>query len=124
MLSLLIAATFCLSPGDNDLIWVEGEAAKTREVGPKHGWYNSIKTELLSGGDWVSNFGDKDGIVTYDVPVKAAGTYTLWVRANPIAAALAWKLATGSGRRSIPGAPRTRSTWRPTTARTCATSPG
>src|SRR5258706_7534727 len=93
MLSLLLAAAFSLTPvGDDDLIWIEGEAAKTKEVGPPHGWYNSIKKDLLSGGDWVSNFGDKDGLVTYDVPVKKAGTYTLSVRANSIAAALAWKL--------------------------------
>ena len=93
MTALLIAAIFSLSPGDDDLIWIEGEAARTREVSPKHSWYNSIKTELLSGGDWISNYGDKDGIVVYDVPVKSGGTYTLWVRANPVAgAALAWKL--------------------------------
>jgi hypothetical protein len=95
MLALLTAAFFALPPGDGDLIWIEGEATKTREVGPPHSWYNSIKKELLSGGDWVSNYGDKDGIVTYDVPVRTAGTYTLWVRANPVAAALAWKLGDG-----------------------------
>jgi hypothetical protein len=95
MLSLLIAALFALPPGDDDLIWVEGEAAKTKEISPPHSWYNSIKKDLLSGGDWVSNFGDKDGVVTYDVPVKKAGSYTLWVRANNIAAALAWKIGDG-----------------------------
>ena len=96
MLSLLLAATLALSPaGDDDLIWVEGEAAKTKDVGPLHGWYNSIKKDLLSGGDWVSNFSGKDGLVTYDVEVKKSATYTLWVRANPIGAALAWKVADG-----------------------------
>ncbi|HVE39613.1 MAG TPA: hypothetical protein VNM14_06975 [Planctomycetota bacterium] len=95
MLSLLIAAIFCLPPGDDDLIWVEGEAARTKEISPPHSWYTSIKKDLLSGGDWVSNFGDKDGIVVYDLAVKKAGTYTLWVRANPIAAALAWKIGDG-----------------------------
>lgn len=94
MLSLLLAAALAMG-GDDDLIWIEGEAAKTKDVGPAHGWYNSIKKELLSGGDWVSNYSDKDGLVTYDVPVKKAGSYTLWVRANPIGAALAWKLGDG-----------------------------
>ena len=89
MLALLIATLAALSPagalagaGDDDLIWVEGEAARTKEISPPHSWYTSIKKELLSGGDWISNFGDKDGIAVYDLNVKKAGTYTLWVRAN------------------------------------------
>jgi hypothetical protein len=94
---LLFAALMALAtpPGDDDLIWIEGEAAKTKEVSGPHPWYNSVKKELLSGGDWISNYGDKDGLATYDVPVKKAGTYTMWVRANPVGAALAWKLGDG-----------------------------
>jgi len=97
MHSLLFAAllAFANPPGDDDLIWIEGEAPKTKEVSPVHGWYNDIKKDLLSGGDWLSNFGDKDGFATYDVPVKKAGTYTLWVRANPIGSALAWRIGEG-----------------------------
>ena len=42
MLSFLLAAIFCvptaLPPGDDDLIWIEGEAAKTKDVSPPHGW--------------------------------------------------------------------------------------
>lgn len=91
MITLLLA----LALGNDDLLWIEGEAPKTKEVGPPHGWYNSIKKDLLSGGDWISNFSGKDGLVTYDVAVKKAGSYTLWVRANPIGAALAWKLGDG-----------------------------
>jgi hypothetical protein len=97
MHTLLLASLLAMTagPGDDDLIWIEGEAAKTKEVSPVHGWYNSIKKDLLSGGDWLSNFGDKDGFATYDLPVKKAGTYTLWVRANPIGSALAWRLGDG-----------------------------
>lgn len=99
MLHLLLAMTAALlgsvPPGDDDLIWIEGESAKTREVGPPHNWYNSVKKELLSGGDWLTNFSDKDGLAAYDVPVRKAGAFTLWVRANPIAAALAWRLGEG-----------------------------
>ncbi|HLY08794.1 MAG TPA: hypothetical protein VKW04_05725 [Planctomycetota bacterium] len=97
MHTMLMAALLALAapPGDDDLIWVEGEAAKTKDVSPVHGWYNNIKKDLLSGGDWLSNFGGKDGLATYDVPVKKAGVYTLWVRANPIGAALAWRLGDG-----------------------------
>ncbi|HVR83863.1 MAG TPA: hypothetical protein VMU54_06085, partial [Planctomycetota bacterium] len=97
MHSLLLAAlcTLATPPADDDLIWVEGEAATTKDVSPPNAWYNSIKTELLSGGAWLSNFGNKDGTATYEVPVKKAGTYTMWVRANPIAAALSWRLGEG-----------------------------
>ena len=50
MLSLFLAAALALPaatpPGDDDLIWVEGEAAKTKDVSPPHGWYNSVKKLL------------------------------------------------------------------------------
>src|SRR3954471_3858982 len=96
MISLLLAAAALFgAPGGDALIWIEGEAAKSRQVGPPHNWYNSVKKELLSGGDWLSNYGDKDGLATYEVDVKKAGTYTLWVRANPIGSALAWRLGDG-----------------------------
>ena len=42
MLSFVIAALLALPSGDDDLIWVEGEAAKTREVSPPHSWYNAV----------------------------------------------------------------------------------
>jgi hypothetical protein len=95
MITTLLLALALAPVAQDDLIWIEGEAPKTKEVGPPHGWYNSIKKDLLSGRDWVSNFGDKDGLVTYDLPVKKAGTYFLWVRANPIGAALAWRVGEG-----------------------------
>ena len=79
MHSLLIASLLALAaPPDDDLIWIEGEAAKTKEVSPPHNWYNSVKKELLSGGDWISNYGDKDGFANKSMPqmveaLKGAG---------------------------------------------------
>jgi hypothetical protein len=81
--------------GDDDVIWVEAESARSIEVGPPNGWYNDIKTGLLSGGKWVSNFSDQDGLLTYDIPVAKPADYTLWVRANPVGAALAYRLEDG-----------------------------
>ena len=95
MITTLLLALALGQSGKDDVLWVEGEAAKTRQVAPPHSWYNSIKKDLLSGGDWVSNFSDKDGLVGYEVQVPKAATYTLWVRANPIGAALAWKIGDG-----------------------------
>jgi hypothetical protein len=72
-------------------IWVEGESAKTKECTP-HGWYDSIKKGLLSGGDRASNYGPKDGLFEYDVVIPADGEYTFWIRANPIGAKLSYRL--------------------------------
>ena len=125
MLSLLLAATLGFAaPGDDDLIWIEGEAAKTKDVSPPHGWYTSVKKDMLSGGEFLSNYGAKDGLATYDVPVKKAGTYTLWVRANPIGAALSWRLGEGDWKGSRPASTWTTSTWPRTAGRTCASWPG
>ena len=109
MITTLLLALALGQSGKDDVLWVEGEAAKTRQVAPPHSWYNSIKKDLLSGGDWVSNFSDKDGLVGYEVQVPKAGTYALWVRANPIGAALAWKI----GAKSISPVPGTRCSWTP-----------
>ncbi|NQT37008.1 MAG: hypothetical protein HQ581_05940 [Planctomycetes bacterium] len=67
-----------------DYVWVEGEAAKARNVAV-HGWYNSIKKIELSGKEWISNYGKTDGTADYDLKVPADGDYAFWVRANTVA---------------------------------------
>ena len=70
-------------------IWIEGESAKRTDA-KKHPWYGGqVKKDLLSGGDFVSNFGGKkpgESVVEFDVPV--AGDYTFWMRVNPVGARL------------------------------------
>jgi hypothetical protein len=90
ILALLQGAKDAGHPEDGYL-WIEGESAKTR-VCTQNSWYDSIKRGLLSGGDRASNFGPKDGLFGYDVDVPADGEYTLWVRANPIASKLSYRL--------------------------------
>ena len=52
-------------------------------VHASHGWYSdAVKKDQLSGGDWVSNFGNADGVAGYDLTIAKDGEYTLWVRAN------------------------------------------
>lgn len=77
-----------------DGIWVEGEAAASAEV-VRHSWYRSVKKDLLSEGDWLAHFGERDGIARYEVRAPAAGRYVLWVRANPIQSSLSYRLGEG-----------------------------
>ncbi|HYF00414.1 MAG TPA: hypothetical protein VEJ18_15955 [Planctomycetota bacterium] len=83
--------------GDDGLIWVEGEAAKARQV-QRHGWYHdAVKKASLSGGDWVSNFGGAEGTAEYEFEASSAGPRDFWVRANPVAgAALSYRLNGGA----------------------------
>jgi hypothetical protein len=74
-------------------IWVEGEKP-TRDAMNRHPWwYDKVKRGELSGGDWLSNFSaEKEGAAEYAVDVPAAGKYAFWVRANPVAAKLSYRL--------------------------------
>ncbi|MEZ5387940.1 MAG: hypothetical protein R3F13_20730 [Prosthecobacter sp.] len=76
-------------------IWIEGEDASRKSVHP-HSWYNSVKTQELSGGAWLSNFakGDgKQGEAEYSVEIPSAGSYSLWLRANPTKSKMSLKIA-------------------------------
>jgi hypothetical protein len=72
-------------------IWVEGEAA-TKKTVTAHNWYNSVKKEVLSGGDWLSHYGDAPGEAGYEVEVAEPATYTLWARLNPVASQPRWRV--------------------------------
>lgn len=69
-----------------DYVWVEGESAKTQNA-VRHGWYNSVKRGMLSGGDWLCNFGNTEAIAEYDVEIPKNARYAFWIRANPVAGA-------------------------------------
>ncbi len=74
-------------------IWIEGESAAESTVQRHPWWYDKVKTDQLSGGDFITNWSDKaDGAVAYTIKVDEAGSYRLWLRANPTAAKLGWKL--------------------------------
>lgn len=71
-----------------DHIWVEGESGEAENVSP-NGWYLSVRSQDLSGKDWLASYGGKKPLLV-DFPVKIPkdGSYTLWIRANPIGAQL------------------------------------
>ena len=79
-------------------IWIEGEAPASDRT-TRHGWYDSVKLEELSGGGWISHYNDTEaGEAGYAFEVAEAGDYTLFVRANPVKAKLSVRLDDGQWR--------------------------
>ncbi len=76
-------------------LWVEGEAPAANTMHRHPWWFDQVKKDLLSGGDWISNFAKEEGTADYKVEVKEAGDYVLWVRANPTGTKLSWMLDSG-----------------------------
>ncbi|TWT53672.1 hypothetical protein Pla22_13030 [Rubripirellula amarantea] len=90
----LVIANFSQVNAD-DFIWVEGEDAVTHSM-KQHGWYNSVKRGELSGGQWLSHFGTGElPVAKFDVQAKTSGEHELWLRANPIAAAMSVRINGG-----------------------------
>ena len=83
-----------------DAIWIEGEAPSRSTMNRHPWWYDKVKKDVLSGGDWISNFSaDKEGTAEYDFNAITPDNYVLWVRANPsVGAQLWWQLDTGEWR--------------------------
>lgn len=77
-------------------VWIEGEEARASDFKP-HNWYSDmVKKDSLSGGNWLSTFDGPAGATgTWDVDIPKDGTWTLWLRANPIQAGLDWRLDDG-----------------------------
>ena len=76
-------------------IWVEGEAP-AKSSAQKHGWYDGVIRDVLSGADWLSHYGPAPGEATYDVEVAEAGSHTVWARLNPVASQPKWQLDGGA----------------------------
>ncbi len=80
---------------DSDTIWIEGEQATRKDVS-RHSWYDSVKKDTLSGNDWLSHFDErKEGFAEFEFDVAEADSFAFWLRANPLAAKLSYKLDTG-----------------------------
>ncbi|RYD38854.1 MAG: hypothetical protein EOP87_00545 [Verrucomicrobiaceae bacterium] len=94
-LSAAAAFGFSGSPAVAASIWTEGESASPASVQRHPWWYDKVKKDLLSGGDWLSNFGPKEGTGEYALQVPGDGAYTLWIRANPLQAKLDFSVGGG-----------------------------
>ena len=70
------------SEAPSDLIWIEGEDAKSAS-NRRHSWYDSVRKTELSGNEWLSHFGGQPARATYHFEVPDDGSYNFWIRANP-----------------------------------------
>lgn len=94
----LIFAALAMAPAmvRGQTIWVEGETPSRSTMTRHPWWYDKVKKDQLSGGDWISNWSDdQDGIAEYAIPVPATAHYKLWVRANPVGTKLDYMLGHG-----------------------------
>src|SRR5436190_1700236 len=74
-------------------IWIEGEKPDSTTMNRHPWWYDKIKSDELSGGDWISNFNkDKEGAASYTFAVDKAGDYAFWLRGNPIGTKLGYSI--------------------------------
>jgi hypothetical protein len=99
-LSCLIAAALYATAAEpakkNTLIWIEGEDAVASDVKPHPWWYDKVKHDRLSGGNWIHHFSEKvPGTADYEVKVPVGGEYHFWLHANPAAARLSYALDKG-----------------------------
>ncbi len=94
MRTVLLALSVLSVPLAAATLWQEGEAPAANTM-HRHSWFDSVKKDLLSGGDWISNFSKEESTADYKVAVTEAGDYTLWLRANPTATKLSWALDAG-----------------------------
>ena len=94
---LLFGLLALASPASAAWIWVEGEKPAESTMNRHPWWYDQVKREQLSGGDFISNFSeDKAGEAEYRFTATEAGEYEFWVRANPIQARLSFRLNNGA----------------------------
>jgi len=101
----LIASLFVLvgaAAGRAEIIWIEGEKPASNTMNRHRWWYDKVKRDKLSGGDWISNFAKgKEGAAEYRFKAPVSGKYDFWVRANPVAAKLSYRFGSKSPWRPI-----------------------
>ena len=92
---LILAATLLAATSlsrAEDLIWIEGEDARTHNM-RRHGWYDSVKKAELSGQEWLSHFGgNQSPVASFQFDAANAGRHVLWLRVNPVGSALSVRL--------------------------------
>ncbi len=77
-------------------IWIEGENPTVNKMNRHPWWYDQVKHDQLSGGDFISNWNkDKPGEAEYPFTAAKAGEYEFWVRANPVQSKLTYALNGG-----------------------------
>ena len=86
---LWLTTSCCLA----ETIWTEGEKPAKSTMNRHPWWYDQVKKDQLSGGDWISNFDPKkSGEAEYNVTATDGGKFEFWVRANPTLSKLSYRL--------------------------------
>jgi hypothetical protein len=76
-----------------DWVWIEGENAVSSSMNRHPWWYDQVKKEQFSGGDFISNFSkEKAGEAEYRFKVEKAGDCEFWLRVNPTLSRLFYSL--------------------------------
>jgi hypothetical protein len=79
-----------------EVIWIEGENSYRASVTRHPWWYDKVKRDQLSGGDFISNWdASKVGEAEYHFNAKSAGSFEFWVRANPVQSSMTYQLNDG-----------------------------
>ncbi len=103
-LAVAVLIALCLLgavSGRSEFIWIEGEKPAINKMNRHPWWYDQVKKDQFSGGDFVSNFNkDKPGEAEYHFNATKSGEYEFWIRANPLQAILSYTL-NGSGAATI-----------------------
>lgn len=96
MIATVYALSILASAVSAETIWIEGEKPTKSTMNRHPWWYDQVKKDQLSGGDWISNFEPKKtGEAEYSVTPKESGKFEFWVRANPIQSKLSYRLNDG-----------------------------
>lgn len=91
-----LTALAAVAPASAAWIWTEGEAPAVNRMNRHPWWYDQVKRDEFSGGDFISNFSETAaGEAEYRIEAAAAGDYEFWVRANPLQAKLSYALNGG-----------------------------
>ena len=81
---LLLSLISPLASAAAPFIWIEGESTTSTNMKP-HPWYaGAVNKSELSGGDFISNFSPQEGHANYQFNAAQGGSYTFWIRANPV----------------------------------------
>ena len=82
----------CMELTTAESIWIEGEAASEHSFA-KHGWYDGVKKNVMSAGDWLSHYHHgRGGEARYELTVQEGGQYAFWVRCNYFKVDMAYRL--------------------------------
>jgi hypothetical protein len=89
-LALLILLPLAPALG-GEYVWIEGEKP-AKHTFIKHNWYDKVRKDVLSGGDWLSHYHkEKSGQASYQFEIRKGGEYTVWLRCNWFRVQMDWR---------------------------------